>query len=270
MSSLKDFISTHVVFRFDEAAAALPHSSKESLAAGLNYHVAQKHIRRLRRGLYVRHQKDSIDPWLIGSRLTTDGVIAYFSALEFHHDADGYGCQLLTRERFTDFTYNEIHYRAIRLKPRSANELTRGSRFKDGIVEAEREGLTLRVCTRERAYADCCDRLDLIFEGLETLTEWFVEERGLDAEQLVDHALANRSRIAAARLGLLMLAHDRLAREHDQIARLQAYAPKGPTLFDPDPEKQENNHNLPEWNAIIPEWFRQIHYNLRRPSEKRW
>ena len=52
--TLSELIAERPIFRFDEAVAALPKTTAESIAVGLNYHVGKKHLVRLRRGLYCR------------------------------------------------------------------------------------------------------------------------------------------------------------------------------------------------------------------------
>ena len=162
---------------------------------------------------------------------------------------------ILSRERLRTFVHDEIVYRTIRLQTSGP----RDPRNTRGIVEAERQGLTLRVCTRERAFADCLDRLDLT-RGLQAFAEELMDARGLDPDALVQHALDNGSRIAAARLVLLMEQNRELRRAHAAMERLARLRPLTPTVF--DPAEREGGRLVPRWNAIIPEWFFEIRRNL--------
>jgi hypothetical protein len=72
------------VFRLETFRDAHVASGRDAQTSAslLRYHVAQGHLVSLRRGLYAR--VGPLDPWLLGSRLTADAVLAYDGALSFH------------------------------------------------------------------------------------------------------------------------------------------------------------------------------------------
>lgn len=254
--TLAEFIAEHELFRFEEAVAALKkHTTAASIAVGLNYHVGKKHLVRLRRGLYCRDAR-KIDVWQVASKVTSDAVIAYDSALRFHFSrgAVGHELQLLSEERLSHFVFDDCVFRAIRLhKHRLRHELS-DYPAGEGILDVEHQGMNVRVVSRERAFVDCFDRPDLT-EGLEEVAALFFKQRNLRPDALYYAAYANKSAICAARLGLFMESHRQLHMAVSTIELLMKMKPRTPTVFDP---ANKNGLCATHWNAILPDWFLEL------------
>jgi hypothetical protein len=113
-SALKpaDFIEQHSVFRFDEflEAHAAFGASANTTKALLQYHLKSGRLKRPRRGLYT-HDAD-VDPWLLGSKLSADAVIAYEGAMSFHGVWPlAHSIPFFTQERGRQFAFNDVIYR---------------------------------------------------------------------------------------------------------------------------------------------------------------
>ena len=142
--SVRAFLATHLVFTYEEFARAHggapnPHTLHNLLA----YHIATGHILRIHRGIYatVPYAMDParfiIDPYLIGSRLTEDAVIAYHAALQYHGRAY---CVMhrytyLTRHRARPFRFQGSDYVPVAV-PAALRAFPDGG---GGVLEIPRE-----------------------------------------------------------------------------------------------------------------------------------
>jgi predicted transcriptional regulator of viral defense system len=255
-----EFYSAHPVFRFDEflRAHTAAGRSPETSAALLRNHVASGQLRNLRRGLYATLGGEGIDPWLVGSRLAEDAVLAYDGALSFHGLTGlGHGMSLFTQERVSRFVFAEVVYRAVPPPAALAKEREWGG----GIIKTERDGLELRVTTRERALVDVVDRLDLApFE--ENLFDLFLAAGDLDVGFMVRYVRALGNALAAARLGCLLEHRPGVSPAH--LLAIERLRPSGPAYFDRR-HRNRGDTFLSRWNLVVPrDLFDQ---GRRRPSE---
>ncbi len=162
-----DFIARNPIFRFETFVAAhtADGRSPATSAAILRYHVKTGRLHNMRRGLYA--SVGPLDPWVLGSRLTRDAIIAYDGALSFHKLAGlGHSISFATKERSKPFSWNEVVYSGIR-----------PVYLPDDVEGCERSGQVLKVTSIECTLVDLLDRLDLAPEPLE-LYECF--ERSAD------------------------------------------------------------------------------------------
>ncbi len=236
-----DFIAQHPVFRFDEflAAHGAGGRSHGTTSALLSYHVGTGRIRNLRRGLYAAGS-GPIDPWVLGSRLAPDAVIAYDGALSFHGLTGlGYGMSFLTDERVSRFVYNEVAYLPV-VPPKGGHWA--------GIIDVERSGQALKVTTRERALVDVLDRLDL---GPGPVAAWrcFRTAGPVDRDFMVEYARRLGNRLGAARLGVfLQNLPGTTSRQLDLLERLR---PRSPGYFDRR-MRAKGDRYLGRWNLVVP------------------
>ena len=242
------FIAEHPVFRLEELLAADGTRSLAAVKAALGYHVAQGRIVCFKRGLYTRGLR-GIDPWLLGSRLTPDAVLAYDGALSFHDVTDlGYGMSLLSRHRVRYLVHNEVCYRTVPPPKALAKLADPGGT----VVEREREGVMVRVTTLERAFVDCLDRPEL-GPGLEELCELLQAERHLDLTRMVDYARRLGHPIVAARLGLFAEHHRAWGQAALELAALERMRPSTATRFDPAHRGKAERY-VQRWNVSAPAW----------------
>jgi len=239
------FFSRHPVFRFDEFAAANEAAgrSRKATHASLRYHVRTGRLLNLRRGLYRSATNAAADPWVVGSKLADDAVLAWDAALSFYELTGlGHGMTIMTRERIRHFVHNEVVY-ASSAPPRSL-----GRDLGEGIVTVERSGEPVRVTTLERTLVDCLDRLDL-GPGLDALWAAFAP-RLLDGSAVVRAALQLGSQSTAARTGLFLHFLPKCTRPA-QLDTLRKLLPPRPIYAD-RARRTDDELLLEPWNVRAP------------------
>lgn len=225
----REFFSTRPVFRRGEYAAALGKSEGDpNVDSMLKQHQRAGNIRRVSRGVYASvpaHAKAStwvVDQFLAASRLRTDGVIAYHSALELH----GYA--------YT--TFSEVQLvssgQPARLEPAGFTarfiSMPRGLDRQVDVVSVDRLGLGVSLTALERTVADLFDRHDLA-GGAEELMQSLdmIPRLRLDRFYACVRSLGNASAAAAAGWWL-STQMDRLAVKGADLVRFRGLAPKSP------------------------------------------
>jgi hypothetical protein len=230
-----EFLARNPVFRVEEFTRA--HSdgtrSPRTISASLAYHVRQGHLFNPRRGLYTSTR--GVDPWVLGSRLTPDAVIAYDGALSFHKLAGlGYGMSYLTEHRSAPFHYNEVAYTPVKVPL---------LRHGPDIEIRERAGQALRVTSLARTVVDVLDRLDLLHDPVDLLRT-LVETRGLDFDAMLAHVKHLGRRVTAGRLGLYLCSHRDAPRS--VLFALEHLIPTSATYFDRR-QAGEGHHFFGRW-----------------------
>ncbi len=243
-----EFIATHPVFRFEElqAVRVAAGRSPAGTSAVLRYWVRSGRLRSIRRGLYASYLTDDRDPWLVGSRLTRDAVMAYDAALSFHgFTGPGHGMSYLTLERGRPYSFNDTEYRPV-LVPR---RLRRLRDWGGGVATVERHGLPLRVTTVERTLVDLLDRLDL-GPGIEEVWRAFETARGLDVDFMATYAQKLGSAVCAGRLGFFLEQLGALTPGARRL--LERCVPKVAAYFDRATQDRGGQLAHP-WNVIVPD-----------------
>jgi predicted transcriptional regulator of viral defense system len=115
----------------------------------------------------------------------------------------------------------------------------------------ERLGLRVYVCTPERAFVDCLDRLDLS-PDLDTLWDLFCAHDDFDQNAMIDHALRLQNRVTCARLGLFLRRHPVIWRPTERIRELLDHRPKTAALMDSARFGYRDCLFYPEWNLLVP------------------
>ncbi len=172
MQKLYERLFSFPVFRSDEVPGMMPEWSPRVSRQRLKDLVRQGRVGRVRLGVYFvvppgqRPETTAVDPYLVGSRLAPDSVLAYHTALELLGTA-----QSATRAVY----YVSARYRRPviwrdvtfqRVAPPKALIVARNERA--GVVMQERDGLRVSHSSRARTLVDCLDRLGLA-GGLEEL-----------------------------------------------------------------------------------------------------
>lgn len=151
------------VFTFDEVRAAYGQQLTErSLRSIIRDNLKKGYIGMVRRGLYYIIPQvppagtPQVDKFLIASKLTEDGVIAYHAALELHGAA--YSAfntvHVLTRKLFKPLVFQSIRYQAV------------SNTYNVGIQTLKRDLVEVRCTDKERTIIDGADRLKYV-GGLE-------------------------------------------------------------------------------------------------------
>jgi predicted transcriptional regulator of viral defense system len=245
------FLAANPVFRVEDVAAQ-SRLKPAALKGLLRYHLDQGHLLRVRRGLYANVPRGSKldetkpDPFLIASRMSGDSVLAFHTALELH------GRAYSTRQEFTvwsgatvrSFEFQGQTFRAV-VPARGAGKTRR---MVTGVVEAERQGLAIRVTTLERTLVDVLDRPDLCggweeaWRSLE-MVEYF------DLDQVVAYVRLLKNATTAARVGFFLEQHAQaLQVDATRLRALRRLRPGQPRYMD----RNRGGKWVAAWNLMVP------------------
>lgn len=253
-----DYFATHPLFRVEDFVSAhqqgRPHKPTTSTAV-LQQHLRAKHLLHIRRGLYAVVPRGTspenlhIDPFLLGSRLSPDAVIAYHAALELHGRAHSLSRRVtyLTSTRTKRFEFRGTEFVPVPVPP----TLRRLPDLGDGFVDTTRDGLPVRSTTLERTLVDVLDAprhgggWEEIWRSLESV-EYF------DVDAVTDYALKLRSAVTVAKVGFFLEQHrEELMLEEHHFDRLQKHAPSQPMYLERG--KRESGKLVTRWNLVVPE-----------------
>lgn len=229
---MDSFFAEYPVFRHDELVAFLKKEGAynlNTLKASLQYHLAKKHISRIRRGYYAvtstLKSRGAIadDPILIAGRVTEDAIIAYHTALSFHAVAYSiytisYFCTDIPIQsfQFMQMGYQRIAHPKV-LQP------------KQTMLESkvyDRQGLDVSVTTLERTLVDCLDKPQFA-GGWEEI--WRASEmiNFLDVDRVVNYALRLSNATTVAKVGFFLEQHQKKFNVTEmQLNVLEKYKPK--------------------------------------------
>lgn len=256
-SMLHEFFATHPVFTAKELTAYLGRHKTRSRwteKALLAYHLRQKHIIRVRRGLYAtvapgnKLDAPSVDPYLLAARMTDDAVLAYHTALEFH------GRAYSAFQHFyylTDSSARVIVYRNYRFQPvKFPRKLREQGNTHFSVLDRERSGLPLRVTSLERTFVDALDRPDLC-GGWEEVWRSLESVEFFDLDQIVEYSLLLRNATTIAKVGFFLEQHRQaLMVEESHLRSLREHRPRSPHYVARG--NKPSGHLFPQWNLIVP------------------
>jgi predicted transcriptional regulator of viral defense system len=190
----------------------------------------------------------TVDPYLIATKLTSDAVVAYHAALQFHGKAYSLWSRYhyLTRHRARPFSFRGTEFVPVQV-PVSA----RGCSFLGGgVLERRHAGGIVRATTLERALVDVLDapgkagEWEEIWRSLE-MVEFF------DLDEVVEYAARIDSALTVARVGFFLEQHqEELMVEERYLERLSELSPAQPRYLD---NRREPGQLVTRWNLIVPE-----------------
>lgn len=245
------FFSAHPVFRREEYARAVRRPSTDKVVTTmLSQHLKAGNIRRVARGVFAsvpphgdpKHW--ATDRFLAASRLKSDAVIAYHSALELHGCAytDAPEVQAITRAAPTLFETPEFSCRFLK-RPT-------GLVAARDIEALDRAGLKLSVTTLERTIVDVFDRHDLVGGADELFSSLALVER-IKTDPLVRQVQSLKSAAVAGALGWwLEREKTRLGVPDKAIAALRSLKPKHPQYV--LGAKPGDAKSVGAWNILVP------------------
>jgi predicted transcriptional regulator of viral defense system len=254
-----DFFARHPIFRFEEFRAAHQAAGRRSVQSTrsvLKQHVAAGNLINVRRGLYARVPDGADaatfrpDPYLLASRLATDAVIAYHSALQLLGTAhsESHRLTFLTGQRAKPFTFQDTEFVPV-LVPAPLRALPD---LGGGLVAQHRHGLVVRVTGYERTMVDVLDAPEL-GGGWEEIWRSLEGIEFVDLDFVVAYALKLGSALTIARVGLFLEQHrDELLVEDRHLEALRARAPAQPRYF--ERRHRKGGKLLSRWNLIVPEY----------------
>lgn len=252
---LKAFFESHPIFRYEEFAdymMSLGTTRPESWRQQLSYHQKVGNLIHIRRSIYAVKPYFShdqwIDPYLLASKITTDAIVAYHTALELHGCAYTTFSELisLSSKQSLPFIYAGQRFRCAS----QPNALINGGSTEFGIEKLKRGGLLIKLTSIERTLVDILDRPDLgggweeIWRSLDNVTN-------LDAHKVVEYALLLKNATTLAKVGFFLEQRpSHLAVDKDLINPLLAYVPKQPHYMDRLSRGQ--GKYFAKWRLIVP------------------
>lgn len=246
---LFDELKETAVFRVD---ALDPRRKTNATYRAVGYHVTGGRLTQLRRGLYAQTAMlGALDPYTVAACLTTDGIIAYASALEFHLFPKKAPRHLyvLSRERLGTTKVRGVTYQGV-YPPRPLHD---GVSYGGFVTRVERQGVKVVVTSLERSFVDCLDRTDLL--PLPELLGHWKRAQSLEVNDLVRYAKRLGNRVAAARLGLLLSKGSK--RSSADLLALEAMRPATAAYFDPR-DHSKGQTFVARWNLLVPGRFAKL------------
>lgn len=254
--SFETFFKKHSLFHYEELMEYLSSSggfNQNTLKAALQYHLAKKHLARIRRGYYlvtnsylpgIHIENDYL---LIAGRMTHDAVISYHTAMEVHALAYSVGPLIYfnSDERIGHLAcaYGQYQQLAhpIQLKP---NNLFLETKLHD------RRGMDIRVTTIERTLVDSLHRPELS-GGWEEIWRSFESIHFLDIERMIRYALELGNATTIAKLGFFLEQHqEQFSVKDEQLNCLVQHKPKSRHYM--EKTYKGSVKNLRRWNLIVP------------------
>ena len=190
-------------------------------------------VQRVTQGVYVsregKYRDREPDVFAVAAALSSDAVLAYHSALEAH----GLAHSLTTRvQYFTARTNRPIEFRGIRYQPYvdplSPSEPNSATAPPDTTILIQRDGVLVRVTSRERTIVDCLSRVDRA-GGVEELAVSLQAVPYVDSSKIWSYIQALGSPTIAARTGWLLeqLSAQWFVQEED-LKRIHSLIGRGP------------------------------------------
>jgi predicted transcriptional regulator of viral defense system len=255
-----DYFANHLVFRFQDFASWHRENGASSVQASqgvLKQHLRAGNLLHIRRGLYAVVPRGAspedlqVDSYLLAGHMTSDAVIAYHTALQFHGKAHSASRRFtfLTLTRAKPFSFRGAEFVPVPVPPPLRELPDIGGE----VVDQRRSGLVVRVTTLERALVDLLHAprhgggWEEIWRSLEAV-EFF------DLDAVTAYALKLSSAVAVARLGFFLEQHsEQLMVEEHHLAELEEHTPSRPMYL--DRSKREPGKLLTRWNLVVPEWM---------------
>jgi len=257
---LDEFFALHNVFTFKELELSLSSNQNPSIKSStlynlLTYHENQGHILRIRRGLYYSVPKGldpthcPVNPFLVGSKMAEDAVIAYGSALDLHgklHTIQNRVVYLTKKRVMASFDFREIKYQAVAIP----SALKAAGKETFGVQPMDRLGQQVLVTSLERTLVDVLDRPYLcgsweeIWLSLESIEY-------LDMDLVLKYALLLANSTTIAKLGFFLETHrEALMVPEHYLEELRKHCPVKPHYMDRN--QSESQKMVSKWNLVVP------------------
>ena len=259
------FFKTHFAFRAHEFQAYLAEKSVTGVqryARILRKCQDDGRIQRLKRGLYIPSGKDDPAPALqyIASRMTSDAVLAYHTALQCYGGAYSVWFHSIYAAR----------HPARPLRVRSG--LIRGTTFPKALTDVGREDMEttrtycgrLRVTTIERTLVDIVDRprlcggWDEVMHGYDRaalIYPYLEPGKTIDVRRMVAYTLALRRPGTCAKVGFILdFCRDEWGFDADATDPLQDHLPRRGCDLERSRNPYDAYHYCPKWRLAVPNW----------------
>ncbi len=254
--SSRAFFATHPVFTQAEFVRARVNRGGSARTANnlLVRYVESGRLLRVRRGLYATvpegadASRFTPDPYLVASRLRSDAVVAYHTALAFHGKAHSVWqrAQYVTASRPKPFTFRGVKFvgvqapLAVRRLPDLGGE----------VLRRPHAGGEVRVTSLERCLVDVL-HAPAHGGGWEEVWRCFEMVEFLDLQAVIRHALRLRSALTVARVGFFLEQHrEEWMVEDRHLKTLARHAPRQPRYLD---TRRQPGRLVARWNLVVPQ-----------------
>jgi len=255
---LNAFFSQHAVFtvkqldRFLSSRGAGKPNTRKSL---LTYYRNKGRVIQVRRGLYATVPEGAdpvsypVDPYLVAAKLTSDAILAYHTAQEYHGKAYSVYAKLhyFSAKKSVSMRFQSNEY----VRAPVPHSLLAKGKETIGVLKRKISGVEIEVTSLERTLVDMLDRPDLagsweeIWRSLESV-EFF------DLNLVVEYALLLENATTAAKVGFFLERHkETLMAEESHLGPLRKMRPRQPHYL--ERRKRKGCHRVKEWNLMIPD-----------------
>lgn len=255
---LEAFFYSHPVFRYEEFARFKSQegevSNSRAIHKALHYYLAKGRLINVRRGIYavvppgIQPEEILIDPYLLASKAAKDSILAYHTALELHGSAYSVFEQFafITEHKIKPFEVQNRWFRPVTLP----TVLKDSTHAEFGIVNLDRQGVTIRVTSPERTFVDVIDRIELS-GGWEEVVRSISNMAVLNVPDVVAYCLLLDNRILAAKVGYFLEQRQGAFAVGENV--LKPLLDKKPlTAQSLLSNKLEKGRLVKKWNIILP------------------
>jgi predicted transcriptional regulator of viral defense system len=248
------FFARHPVFTTGEFADANERTKRESKHSLLAYNRRSGRLLNIRRGLYavvpdgMDAESYMVNPFLVAGRATSDAVLAYHAALQFHGYAYSHFntmTYLTTQKETKKFTFQGTAYIGV-TQPKI---LMRKDEHNFGVDVVDQLGMDLRVTCIERTLVDCFDRIDLA-GGIEEVWRSLQLVPYLRMQRVLDYLVLMDNAVTTAKVGLFLETYKEHFRVKDEdLAFLRSRRPLHRCYMFPG---EHGGKLVYDWNLIVP------------------
>ncbi|MDR0621448.1 MAG: transcriptional regulator [Deltaproteobacteria bacterium] len=209
----------------------------------------------VRRGLFVsvpggeNPESFRVDHFGVAGTLTSDAVISYRSALEFHGLAGpaqgGFEMIYSAVRPLPQFSFRGLVYRGVKF-PKS---LIRNGLQDLMVVTYNFNQVILRVTSPERSLVDVIDRPDLV-GGWSKALELLANLTAVDLDAVIDYTKVLGNSTTAAKVGYYLAGRSvDLGVKRRHLSALSALKPNQPHYL--DRSRRRNGRLVSEWNLMV-------------------
>lgn len=262
LKQLRDFFWAHDVFRHEDVLEAIPYyrEKKKELNIALAYHVRRGILISVKRQVYAVVPRGcstadapySVDPFLLASKLSSDAVISYHSALAFYGRLHSIRFEFIYStnkgQGGTDFEFGGNVYKSTR----TPAGVSRHGKEYFGVKQELRGGQVVNVTSSERTFVDILDRPRLLGYDWEEIARSLDKVYIGSPELLIEYLKLLGNGLTASRVGYFLerRSHEERASE-DVLDEIEALSSRN--LIHLDQGHKKGNVIAKRWNLLVPQ-----------------
>lgn len=257
VKKLNEFLLQHSVITLNELDSFLSKNRTGNLNTRkslLTYYRKKGQIIPVRRGIYAtvpfgsNPTLYSVDPYLVASKLTSDAILGYHTALEYHGKAYSVFRRFyyISSSKSLPLNFQSHEFLRVPVQPSLRKQ---GKEF-FCVNYQKRSGVEFRVTNLERTFVDVLDRSNLngsleeIWRSLESI-EFF------DLDKVIEYVHLLNNSTTTAKVGFFLEQHrESLMVEDKHLKPLRKLRPGQPHYF--ERSKRNNCQLVKNWNLLVP------------------